>query len=356
MRNEGWAGALALAFLLGGCGTDRAGEGTAFRAEPEENAVDTMILRPAVFYKQLVGNGKVRSARKGVLAFSRSGTVTELNVENGSAVGEGDVVARIDDRQARLDLQQARQKYDRSVIDLEDALIGFGYSLRDSASVPPEIMRVSRIRSGYEAAHVDLREAEMALEGCTLKAPFPGRVADLGARMYEQAGGPFCTLLDDGTFEVDFSVLESEIGFVRRGQEVEVAPFNDPERRRRGSVVRINPLVDANGQVRVTARLSGSAPFLLDGMNVKVFVEDGVPDRLVVPKTAVVMRDGYEVLFKYDASGKARWTYVKVVLTNSDSYAVVPDREKEAELAAGDAVIVSGNQNLADGAAVSVKP
>ena len=78
------------------------------------------------------------------------------------------------------------------------------------------------------------------------------------------------------------------------------------------------------------------------------------PVSLVVPKPAVVLRDNQEVLFKI-VGGKAYWTYVKTLLENSDSYAVIAHPDKGATLEPGDTVIVSGNLNLAHESGVEVR-
>ena len=76
--------------------------------------------------------------------------------------------------------------------------------------------------------------------------------------------------------------------------------------------------------------------------------------RLVVPKSAVVIRDNEYVLFRY-VDGRARWTYVHIVMDNSESYAVEANVERGPELEEGDAVIISGNLNLSDDSEVRIK-
>ena len=93
---------------------------------------------------------------------------------------------------------------------------------------------------------------------------------------------------------------------------------------------------------------------LTDGMNVKVFVRQALDNQLVVPKSAVVIRDNLEVLFRYE-NGTARWTYVLTSLANSKEYVVCANEERGAELKVGDIIITSGNLNLADGSEVTIK-
>lgn len=84
----------------------------------------------------------------------------------------------------------------------------------------------------------------------------------------------------------------------------------------------------------------------MEGMNVEILVKKEVPASMVVPKSAVVFRQNQEVIFKY-VDGKAFWTYVKTEFENSTSYTVIAEPTKGGSLNPGDAVIVSGNLNLA---------
>jgi hypothetical protein len=103
----------------------------------------------------------------------------------------------------------------------------------------------------------------------------------------------------------------------------------------------------------VEAEITNNGTFI-DGMNVKLLIEKELPARLVVPKSAVVMRDNEEVLFRY-RDGKAHWTYVNTLMDNSSQYVVVANTERGADLQAGDIIIITGNLNLANETEVVVK-
>ena len=162
-------------------------------------------------------------------------------------------------------------------------------------------------------------------------------------------------MINDGSFDVEFTVLEGEVHNIREGGAVSVAAFNDPTKRYVGRVVNINPTVDEKGQVLVTASVPRRGDDLIDGMNVKVYVENSLRGKLVVPKSAVLIRDNREVLFTFGKDGKAHWTYVIVEASNSTSHAVRANEDRGAELEAGASIITSGNLNLADGSGVEIK-
>lgn len=83
---------LCVAAIPWGCGHDK-GEETredseAAKAEyvAERNVVDTVVLRPRNFNKQIVGNGKLRAVTKSVLRFATAGDISEVCVANGQSV------------------------------------------------------------------------------------------------------------------------------------------------------------------------------------------------------------------------------------------------------------------------------
>lgn len=351
-------GALLFASCSGGSGSGFDADTTVNKKAQIQisNPVDTITLRRSIFRSQLISNGKLRAQQKSDLRFAGSGAVTWLAGGNGTPVAAGAVIARLDEREARIRLEQARQAMRKADIDLQDALLGFGFDIADSAQVPRETLRIAQLRSGYDGAVTGLESAELAAENCVLTAPFGGKIANLKTKLHENPKGDFfCSVINDRSFDVEFSILESELANVRVGQEVKVATFVDPAKRYAGHVAHINPTVDDKGQILVTANIPNPGG-LMDGMNVKVYIESAVPNKLVVPKSAVLVRDDREVLFRYDPeTGKAMWTYVLIEASNSDSHAVMANTDRGAELNVGDAIIVSGNLNLADGSEVEIK-
>jgi len=332
-------------------------EGTAAKGEfvAERNLVDTMILRKTDFNRQIISNGRLKAIHKSDLQFLVSGTISDIYVKNGDRVVGGRELAKLDQRQAERSLEQAKHSLAQAALSFEEGVIGYGNG-RDTTNIPTEYINNQRIKSGYSNAVNNLRSAEEDMTNTILRAPFAGKVANLTAKPYEQSSGVFCTIIDDSRFEVEFNLLESEMSFIAVGNSVKVTPFTDQSNSYSGTITEINPYVDDKGQIMIRAQVSNSSGKLIQGMNVKVIVENLTRDRLVVPKEAVVMRDNFDVLFRFDASsGRAMWTYVNVVMSNTDSHVVEANKEKNAELNERDAVIISGNLNLANDSKVEIK-
>ncbi len=316
--------------------------------------VDTLSLSKQLFNKQIVCNGKLRALQKSNIAFTSSGVIAQILVANGDRVNRGQLLAVINTEAAEIALHKSRREMEKAEIDLLDRLVGQGYSSASSEDTPATVLDYVRHTSGYNSVQDALEQAERDLEACYIRAPFAGRVANLDSKIYDQSGEILCTLIDDSCFDVVFNLLEAELGEVSRGQEVNVTPFIDDKQNFVGRVTQINPLIDDAGQIKIYAQVSNRADYLVEGMNVRIVLNRAVADQYVVPKEAVVLRDGFHVVFRYQ-DGEAVWTYVDVEMSNIDSHLITGNREKQTELNDGDIIIISGNSNLADGAKVNVK-
>ncbi len=282
--------------------------------------------------------------------FNGQGIIAEVFVREGQHIGKGKLIATLNKQDRQRELEKAEHELQRAKVELTDKLIGLGYN--DMNAVPADVMDRAEVMSGYYSAKFQLQSAKKALEECNLYAPFSGRIADLEAKRF-QKNDKVCTLVEDSGFEVEFRILEAELSGVRIGQKVKVTPFVQDSIQYEGRVTEINPLVDDKGLVKIKAQLSNRGNTLLDGMNVRVIVEEKMQHMFVVPKDAVVERDGYQVIFLLE-EGRAVWTYVDVVHSNISSFAITGCQRKETTIKEGDIVITSGNLNLADGTEVIV--
>ena len=323
----------------------------ATREKLNNSYVDTLVLHKSTFSKQINCNGKLRAIAKSELVMPTPGILKNVLVHNGSLVKKGALLAVIDKENATIELEKAQQEMERASIDLLDKLIGQGFD-EDTTGVPTAILKRAKITSGYTTAHNQLNAAQRSLSKCQLVAPFSGRIANVDSKLHQRAD-KFCTLIDDSFFDVEFNILEAEMGIGIKGQRVIVTPFVNEQKQFIGTVTEVNPLIDDRGQIKIRAKIKNNAGYLMEGMNVRVVLESDIQDMYVVPKDAVVLRDGFHVMFRYD-EGVATWTYIDVLYSNIDSYAITGNKVKQTEINDKDIIITSGNLNLADG--TEVKP
>ncbi len=335
---------LVLAFFLVACSSDKkTGEEGVSTVLPDEIAtVKAVKLESADFEQEIIANGTVQAAEKADLRFFTSENITKIYVKNGDHVVRGQKIAELDQFKLKNSLKVAEDNLSRSRLELHDVLIGQGYSLNDTADIPEDVYAIARVKSNYDQNLSQYELAKYNWQNSTLYAPFDGIVANLFTLQHNQAptSEAFCTIVNNQQLEVLFMILENELPLIVKGDKVSVSPYAINDYTVQGDIIEINPIVNKNGMVRVKARVKGKQSKLYDGMHVKVKVQRTVPNQLVIPKEALVLRTNKKVVFTYQ-EGKAIWNYVTTGLENSTGY-IVLDGLKE-----GDMVIYQGNINLA---------
>ena len=317
----------------------------------EKNRVTIMTLDLKDFTSEIISNGKLAAILKAELWFKSQGIIESVNAKNGNSVSAGFIIARLQKDDFLFTLRRSETTMEKAEIDRLDALISMGYK-STGEQIPADHLKIANIRSGYIQAKIQLEEAEYELKNTELKAPFQGKIEGINQKPHERAdlSKPFCTLINDSRFTIEFPLLETEIIQVQTGQKVTITPVAgvNPST---GVITEINPRIDENGLVRIKAEVTNPGGYM-EGMNVKVSIKRSIPGRLVVPKEAVVLRQNREVLFRYTA-GTSYWTYVEILDENEREYAVVA--AEGATLQPGDTIIISNNINLAHEAEVEVE-
>ena len=345
-----------LLVLATACGTNKeehqSKEGVETVLPSQPNEVTVIKLEPQTFNHELVSNGKAVAKEYADLYFRTAEVIAKVYVKNGDRVRKGQKLAELDLFKLKNNLSQRENALAQANLEMQDVLIGQGYAPDNLDQIPDDILKLARMKSGYESSKAQYEAAQYDLHLAVLTAPFDGVVANLFGKAYNLAntGEPFCRIISSASMEVDFTVLESELPLIKTGDAVEVMPYASTGGVRKGSISEINPLVDENGMVRVKAKVDGGGR-LFDGMNVRISVKRSLEGQMVVPKTAVVLRSGKQVLFTVD-KGKAMWNYVNTGLENMTEYTLV---NPEANgLKEGMTVIVTGNVNLAHEAPVTI--
>ena len=320
----------------------------------EKNEVEVLILSKGSFNEELLSNGKLSAVQKSDLKFEVSGKLDKLFVKEGDLVSENTVLAVLDKYKYQEELLSAETTLKKALLELEDMLVNRGYDLKKKNEIPKQVYDMAGLRSGYTEALQKVKSAKYNANSTNLKAPFSGKTAAIKNKLHDQitVGSVFLTLIDDSYFDVVFPITESEINKIIKGDKITVFAMG-VLKEYKGNIISINPLVEKNGTIQIKARVKNDGS-LIDGMNVKVRIEKQIPNQFIIPKSAIVLRQNQEVLFKVK-KGKAFWTYVKTINENKDYYSVVPNPDKNsATLKVGDTIITKGNLNLAHDSEVKI--
>lgn len=345
--------------VLSGC-TDSA---------PDEEQIDTTIagnvretpvevqvqtVKSGNFPLRTISSGTLEAARQLQLTAPAGGQILELALEEGKMVKQGQLILKLDDAEAQFRLRESQLQLEEAIVTKQDMIVSNGGIATVDTSVTSQKLEFILISSGYKRAQQAIEEAEMALAKTKLYAPFGGMVADLQVRPHQQIGSgtEIARLIDPTSFEVVFPLLETEAVMIRSGQSVIVRPTALPGREVSAEITGLNPVVSEQGLVDVRARLRAGSltQSLFEGMKVEVIIERPMRNQLIVPKSAVVLRSGREVVFSYDPETQlAKWNYVQVAQENDEAVAIAEGLE------ANMLIIYEGNLNLAHDARVVVK-
>ncbi len=317
-----------------------------------DNPIEVKVInvKTTDFNLEILSNGKLQARKKAEIPFEATERLTKIYVKNGDRVNKGQLLAELDKTNALRKLENSKISLDKAIIELQDILLGFDYKIKDTLNVPDKILSNVKIQSNYSKAVADLKEANYNYGKTKIRAPFSGIIANLVAAEHNLTTNyenTLCTLIDDSQMEVIFPVLESEISKIKRGQIIEIFQFSEPDQAYSGTIIEINPVIDSDGMVKVKAQVDNTKASFFDGMNIKIKIKNAVTGKIVLPKSAVLLRQDKHVVFVLKKD-EAHWVYVEIGQENS-SHIVINDGIKT-----GDVVIVSGNSNLAHQTKVQV--
>lgn len=332
--------------------TSAAGTFSTDIAIPVEGAVvvqDTLVI-------SVSAAAQAAAQKQATLKAQVEGRVLHIRVAENASVREGQALIEIDPTQYELELERARSAVAKAQVTFRELTL-FDEQLADSA-LRAERARVARAKSGLEDAELQLREAELRYQRRTVRAPFAGHVANLEVveGQWAAPGDELVTVVDLDPIKVEVQVLESEVGLLAQGRGAAVTFAAFPGQTFRGRIETINPVVDqATRTARVTVAVPNSAARILPGMYARVALEARTfPDRVLVPRAAILERDGRTMLFVFQGEnnvGLSKWRYVSTGLANDSLVEIVPNPETEM-VRPGEVVLVDGHYTLIHDASV----
>jgi HlyD family secretion protein len=323
--------------------------------------VEGAAVQQGTFILWVNAEGQAAPLRSAPLHAEVGGPVVEVPFREGVFVQAGDVIARIDPLQYRLDVREAEGALEQAQAEYQDLTLG------DEQIQDPELreerQRQARVRSGLAGAEARLEKAQYNLAKTEIRAPYAGRVANLtvdeGTRL--SVNDSVATVVDVSSVDVDVQVLEGEIAVLDVGREATVAFTAFRGEEFTGTVVTVNPVVDPTSHVgRVTIRLRNPQARILPGMHATVRIAGRLfEDRVSVPKEAIVERSRREVVFVFEPdsegsdTGRAKWRYVTTGLENDFAVEIVPAEETDM-VTAHEMVLVGGHTTLTHDALVRI--
>jgi len=308
---------------------------------PAPVVVERVRFESAAAVIEAVGTGMALQAVE--LTPEATGRVVEIRFEAGQRVEAGAPLLRLDAEDERLALELAR-------VTLDDARQTLERYERAAPSGAVSASEVDAARTALAGAKIEVQQAELALEERTLRAPFAGTSGIPGVDVGDRVGESTTvgTLDDVSSLLVSFDVPEAFLYGVERGGALDLTTWARPGDRFEGAVAAIGSRVDPVARtLEVRARVDNAEGLLKPGMAFTVRLRLAGERFPSVPSIAVRWQREGAFVWKV-TDGRAEQVPVEV-LKRRDDWVLV-----DAELGAGDRVVVEGLQRLRPGRAVEI--
>lgn len=338
----------------------------------------------------LNASGYVTPRRRATIAAKITGRVTGVFFDEGTHVHPGQLLATLDDSDARRALDSAKADRNASQAAIADLQVQLHLAqiqlqraqelrkagvqsqeqLDTSSSAADSLAaKIELAKEQVQAADARIREAQQAVDNCVINAPYDGIVVSKDAQVGEMvspnsAGGGFtrtgiATIVDMNSNEIEVDVNEAYIARVKDRQPVTAILDAYPNWEIPSHVRTVIPTADRQkATVKVRISFDKLDPRILPDMGVKVtFLEDAPVKKkdASAPVVAAVLPN--EAL--HDENGKKIVFLVKNDRLERRAVAVGNSQGTQTEilsgLVAGDAVVLRGPANLQDGQAVQIK-
>lgn len=272
------------------------------------------------------------------------GIVREIYVEEGDEVKAGQVIAKIEDDQYRIEVARAKATLDRLKNDFDR-----NKELYEKNLIAAEAYQNSQYE--YESQKAAYELAQLNHEHTSIKSPIGGVISE----RYVKVGNMIGT--DQQVYRVtDFSPLqailhipEHEMAKIRKDQNAELRVDALPNQTFAGHVERISPVVDSEtGTFKVTVYVDETKDLLRPGMFGRVkIVYDTRENTRMIPKSAVMSEDLAQSVYVIRDS-LAFKKVIKTGYTNGVNVEVIEGLED------GEIVVTIGQGSLQDSTKVNV--
>lgn len=314
-------------------------------AQTERPASKVNAIKPSmeVVRDSINAVGNLRALDQVELTTEVSGRVVEMNLDSGQRVSRGQLLLRLDDRQARADLQVAEAT-------LADARRQFERAQRLQTNNSISRSQVDELRTAMDVAEAQRESARTRLDNHRIEAPFEGVIglSDVSLGTYLSAGTSVTTLDSMDRMELGFSIPERFLGQIQIGQVVRGSSPAYPDDGFQGQLVELGTRVnELSRTLPVRAVIDNPDGKLRPGQFMSANLTLREREALVIPEQAVMIRGSDKYVFVAE-DGVARRVSVSLG-SRSPGWVEVADG-----LSREDQVIITGQDRLSSGNRIDV--
>ena len=295
--------------------------------------------------------GSVTAIRGVILSAELTGTVRQINFENGSLVTKGQVLVRFDvsSEQAQLQGALADEALAKQTLERNEAL------RKQEVNTQQELDNAQARDKQTRATVVNL---QAIINKKIIRAPFDGRVGIRSVELGQvvSPGTPIISLQTVDPIYVEFQLPQQSLAAVKLDQQVQVKVDVFPGSSWEGSITTINPEVDLSTRnVRMRATVKNPDGLLTPGMfaAVEVLAGEKAP-ALVVPVTSIIYAPYGDSVYVIENSKDQKTKDGQPQLVGNQRFVRLGDRRGDyvavtSGLAVGETVVSNGAFKLHNG-------
>lgn len=284
----------------------------ALLAADGDAAVPTVKIEPQLRARSHASEATIEAVRQATVAAQVQGRVLEARADAGARVRQGDVLMRIDTREADQAVAAATANVAAAQARLVDARAALERtrSLRarnfiSAAALDQAQAAFDAARAQHAAAEAGRAQADASRGFATVTSPLSGVVAQRLTEPGEMAqpGRPLMLIYEPGALRAVADVPQQQLASLGRGALQAKVEFPESGRWLDAASVTVLPAADPRTHTaRVRVMLPADAAGVVPGMAARVHFVVGSAPRLTVPAAAVLRRG--EVTGVYVADGK----------------------------------------------------
>jgi RND family efflux transporter MFP subunit len=303
-------------------------------------AVQVDTVKSGRFDLTTTFTGSFSPNREVVIGSETSGKVIKVNVEEGSHVSTGQLIAQLDDRLTQAQLQSAQANHDKAVNTLARYQQG-------SSGVTQ--LQMDNAKTEILTTQAQIEQLKTQIRQFTISAPFGGIITsrnfELGAIV--SPGVQMATLTDISSVKLEISVPERNIAQFSLGQMIYVKTDVYPDAPFRGKVDMIGSKADASHNFQVKILIPNPKSALKSGMyGTVVFNSEASADALTIPRSALLGSSVKPQVYVVEA-GVSKLRDIQTGGGNETRIQVTSGLHKN------EVVVSGGLVNLSDGTKVS---
>lgn len=306
-----------------------------------------VVVRPvtqSVINNRLTAIGTGRANATVALKPWTAGNMVALYVSAGAKVKAGDPIAQLDSDNEKIAVEKAR-------VNLNDAKLALDRTTQLRKTNTATEVQALNAKLVLETAKLALQDTELKLERRTVRAPISGVIGILPVDVgnYVTTDTTIARIDDRSLIQVDIWVPERFAPLIHIGDKIEAASIARPGENYEGAVSAIDNMIDEESRtLRIRAQIDNQKDQLRAGQSFRVMLTfPGDPFPTVDP--LAIQWSGKGAYVWRVVGDKVQAVPVYIVQRNTNSVLV------NAELKAGDLVVIQGLQSLRDGSAIKIK-